>query len=92
MKNADKPINPVLTQSPSLQNDTSLGLTKREYLAGLAMQSLINVTGIKKETLISKIRRFLGLNEWSVNHGFNFQNISKSSIEIADELLKQLEK
>ena len=32
MKNADKPINPVLTQSPSLQNDTSLGLTKREQI------------------------------------------------------------
>ena len=28
MKNADKPINPVLIQSPSLQNETSLGLTK----------------------------------------------------------------
>ena len=34
MKNGDKPINPVLTQSPSLQNDTSLGLTKREHYAG----------------------------------------------------------
>ena len=33
MKNADKPINPVLTQNPSL-----IGLTKREYFAGLAMQ------------------------------------------------------
>lgn len=39
--NADKPINPVLIQSPSLQNETSLGLTKREYFAGLAMQGLI---------------------------------------------------
>ena len=29
MKNADKPINPVLTQNPSL-----IGLTKREYFAG----------------------------------------------------------
>lgn len=41
MKNADKPINAVLTQSPSLQNETSLGLTKREYFAGLAMQGLL---------------------------------------------------
>ena len=40
MKNADKPINAVLTQSSSLQNETSLGLTKREYFAGLAMQGL----------------------------------------------------
>ena len=33
MKNADKPINPVLTQNPSF-----IGLTKREHFAGLAMQ------------------------------------------------------
>ncbi|MDV3706644.1 hypothetical protein CMU55_19260 [Elizabethkingia anophelis] len=41
MKNANEPISPVLTQSASLQNETSLGLTKREYFAGLAMQGLI---------------------------------------------------
>ena len=42
MKNADKPINPVLTQSPSLQNETSLGLTKREYFAGVALQGFLS--------------------------------------------------
>ena len=42
MKNADKPINPVLTQSPSLQNDTSLGLTKREYFAVVALQGILS--------------------------------------------------
>ena len=36
MNNADKPINPVLTQNPSL-----IGLTKREHYAGLAMQGLL---------------------------------------------------
>lgn len=36
MKNADKPINPVLTQNPSL-----IGLSKREHYAGLAMQGLL---------------------------------------------------
>ena len=36
MKNADKPINPVLTQNPSL-----IGLTKREHYVGLAMQGLL---------------------------------------------------
>ncbi|WP_277496770.1 hypothetical protein [Elizabethkingia anophelis] len=41
MKNANEPISPVLTQSASLQNETSLGLTKREYFAGLAMQAII---------------------------------------------------
>lgn len=42
MNNADKPINPVLTQSPSLQNETSLGLTKREYFAGVALQGILS--------------------------------------------------
>ena len=76
MENADKPINPVLTQSPSLQNDTSLGLTKREYFAGLAMQGLIsscdwNFTTFNKDLI---------------------EATSKNAIDLADELLKQLEK
>ena len=75
MKNADKPISPVLTQSPSLQNDTSLGLTKREYFAGLAMQGLIsscdwNFTTFNKDLI---------------------EATSKNAIDLADELLKQLE-
>ena len=36
MNNADKPINPVLTQNPSL-----IGLSKREHFAGLALQGLL---------------------------------------------------
>ena len=75
MKNADKPINPVLTQSRSLQNDTSLGLTKREHYAGLALQGIIagrkdELYKIKDET----IKIYVEL-----------------SIKSADELLKQLE-
>ena len=75
MKNADKPINPVLTQSRSLQNDTSLGLTKREHYAGLALQGIIagrkdELYKIKDET----IKIYVEL-----------------SIKSADELLQQLE-
>ena len=70
MKNADKPINPVLTQNPSL-----IGLTKREYYAGLALQGIIagrkdELYKIKDET----IKIYVEL-----------------SIKSADELLKQLE-
>ncbi len=75
MKNADKPINPVLTQSPSLQNDTSLGLTKREHYAGLALQGII--AGRKDE--LYKIK-----NE-------TIKIYVELSIKSADELLKQLE-
>ena len=77
MKNADKPINPVLTQSPSLQNDTSLGLTKREHYAGLAMQGLLaNCNG--------------GMTSGG-SRTFSPNEISKLAVLHADELLKQLE-
>lgn len=77
MKNADKPINPVLTQSPSLQNDTSLGLTKREYFAGLAMQGLLaNCNG--------------GMTSGG-SRTFSPNEISKLAVIHAEELLKQLE-
>ena len=77
MKNGDKPINPVLTQSPSLQNDTSLGLTKREYFAGLAMQGLLaNCNG--------------GMTSGG-SRTFSPNEISKLAVLHADELLKQLE-
>jgi hypothetical protein len=66
------------------------GLTKREYFAGLAMESLLKATCIKEETLISKIRRLLGLKGWKVNNNINYQNVAKESTKIADELLKQL--
>ena len=75
MKNGDKPINPVLTQSPSLQNDTSLGLTKREHYAGLAMQGLLALPD--KGT-------FGSFDE-------AIERICEVSIKFADELLKQLE-
>ena len=77
MKNADKPINPVLTQSPSLQNDTSLGLTKREHYAGLAMQGLL-------------ANSYGGMTSGG-SRTFSPNEISKLAVIHADELLKQLE-
>ena len=70
MNNADKPINPVLTQNPSL-----IGLTKREYFAGLAMQGLLALPD--KGTFGS----FDEAIEW----------MCEVSVKFADELLKQLE-
>jgi len=79
MKNADKPINPVLTQSPSLQNETSLGLTKREYFAGLAMQGIM---------ANDKWAENLAPDEW-----YSYiRRVTSGAVEIADELLRQLEK
>ena len=84
MKNADKPINPVLTQSPSLQNDTSLGLTKREYFAGLAMQGLLANPQYWKR--VYKTLSSLKANKDSIECVF-----TQFSIKLADEILKQLE-
>ena len=39
MENSNKPINPILDMNQNLSN--LIGLTKREYFAGLAMQGLL---------------------------------------------------
>ena len=67
MKNADKPINPVMMQQvgenefraskPSDQKEWNIpteGLTKREYFAGLAMQGILansSLNNLKEETV-----------------------------------------
>ena len=81
MKNADKPINPVMMQQvgenefraskpsdPKEWNIPTEGLTKREYFAGLAMQGLL-----------------------ASNSGQTSKYLVKKAIESTDELLKQLE-
>lgn len=76
MNNVDKPINPVLTQSESLQNDTSLGLTKREHASIEAMKGFTAGLKYYTDTLISER---------------TIRNVAKNSIAFSDELLKQLE-
>ena len=81
MKNADKPINPIVQEENIGQGGkilmcTEYGLTKREHYAGLALQGIIagrkdELYKIKDET----IKIYVEL-----------------SIKSADELLKQLEK
>ena len=80
MKNADKPINPIVQEENIGQGGkilmcTEYGLTKREHYAGLAMQGLIsscdwNFTTFNKDLI---------------------EATSKNAIDLADELLKQLE-
>ena len=79
MKNADKPINPVLTQNPSL-----LGLTKREHYAGLAMQGLLANPQYWKR--VYKTLSSLKANKDSIECVF-----AQFSIKLADEILQQLE-
>ena len=84
MKNADEPINPILTQSPSLQNETSLGLTKIEYFAGLAIQGLLANPQYWKR--VYKDISTLKSDKDSIECVF-----AHYSIKIAEELLEQLE-
>ena len=53
MKNADKPINPIPEHFDKYQNE-NIGLTKREYFAGLAMQGILansSLNNLKEETV-----------------------------------------
>ena len=79
MNNADKPINPVLTQNPSL-----IGLSKKEYFSVLAMQGLLANPQYWKR--VYKDISTLKSDKDSIECVF-----AHYSIKIAEELLKQLE-
>ena len=82
MKNADKPINPIVQEENIGQGGkilmcTEYGLTKREYYAGLAMQGLL-------------ANSYGGMTSGG-SRTFSPNEISKLAVIHADELLKQLE-
>ena len=86
MKNADKPIYPIKGVDDLYYNEKDepyikqvkpfLGLTKREYFAGLALQGLI-----------SSFTEKASYGGW----GTEMEATIKCAIDYADELLKQLE-
>ena len=86
MKNADKPIYPLKGADDIFFNEKEesyikevkplIGLTKREYFAGLAMQGLI-----------SSFTEKASYGGW----GTEIEETIKCAINYADELLKQLE-
>lgn len=80
MKNADRPINPIVQEEyigggKNILQCTQAGLTKREYFAGLAMQGL--ATTIKPNSPENTLEIPKNIAGWSV--------------AFADELLKALE-
>ena len=75
MKNAEQPINALPSDVDSSKIEC-IGLTKREYFAGLAMQGLLANNSLDAELTISK----------KMAH-----TIAKDAISVADELLKQLD-
>lgn len=88
MKNADKPAMPVEIQASNdgivrgVQTTEfsgfEIGLTKREYFAAMAMQSIVKIKGV-------------GTYDLSRNYEGVCNDIAQASIRVADELLKQLE-
>jgi predicted SpoU family rRNA methylase len=106
MKNQDQPIHPalikqhddstfLLAKPKEIEADnyitSHVGLTKREYFAGLAMQAMIQSSNHATESTWSKILRFFGSNKWQVNYQYNSKQVAKCSVESADHLLKALE-
>jgi len=85
MKNSNQPINPIYSadhrlMSKEIMNSETvlLGLSKREYFAGVAMQGM----------LANSVDLQQGVEpHW---HG-GTTNVVKYAISFADELLKQLE-
>ena len=85
MNNADKPINPLKRANNAFYDEKDesfinrikplIGLTKREYFAGLAMQAMISNPNIIRPKEIDE----------------DFIRFSDRAIRYADELLKQLE-
>jgi len=77
MKNSEQPIN-TYSEWNGCEDVIRKGLTKREYFAGLAMQGLCSN------------------NEWSKNLTTDDwdsykERLISGSVELADELLKQLD-
>jgi hypothetical protein len=79
MENSEAPISPIVLQEGLTSNShVEVGLTKREYFAGLAMQGILagmqGILAVRQNSLDSEMK-------W----------VSECATKIADELLKQLE-
>jgi hypothetical protein len=77
MNNADKPIYPIISPSGDYKND-ELGLTKREYFAGIALHIMLSNPDWMKD---------YKHDAWKIR----YNEIAEASVKAADELLKQLE-
>lgn len=81
MKNSEQPIIPFISSNGTPYDANHLGLTKREYFAGLAMQGILSQY------------TEMAANGASTEHFGGMQmNIAIEAVNLADELLKQLDK
>ena len=76
MKNSEQPINPIDGSHQGIHPKAIIGLTKREYFAGLAMQGLLSI--------------YDNCNNIAPNYE-NIEYMATLSVKASDELLKALE-
>ena len=81
MENKNQPAFPFTWTDREGQTCAEAGLTKREYFAGLIMQSLINSQGLVKPQ-VDQYGRFIQT---------EVEKFAKLTLVFTDELLKQLE-
>lgn len=77
MENSNRPAYPIDEETTISQ----MGLTKREYFAGLAMQAMLSNEGLRKSCMADA--NILGVSR--------NEAVARYSVMEADELLKQLE-
>ncbi|MES2395640.1 MAG: hypothetical protein V4549_06540 [Bacteroidota bacterium] len=88
MNNAEKPAYPYTIHKGTKSEHYEYGLTKREYFAAMAMQGIVanpQITLNTKNAMIEKGIPFTDNAEIQINATIKY------SLDIADELLKQLE-
>lgn len=100
MKNENQPINPTNVQQvgnevfrpirdndPKEHNVSFLGLTKREYFAGLAMQSILSGEAID----MKEAQELTGTEVAGYDYKKHYKiAVAKKALQYADELLKQI--
>ena len=71
-----------------IQKSTDL----RDYFAGLAMQSILSKTIVKKHSIWSKIRIFLGFEGYDIDFDVFMNKVSRAAYEMADAMIEEKDK
>lgn len=64
----------------------------RDFYAGLAMQSILSKTVVKKHSILSKIRILFGIEGYKIDFDVYSKKIAKASFDMADVMLEERNK
>ena len=62
-------------------------MKERDKIALEVMKIFLNHQGQRRRTLWSRFTFWLGLNNWTQNFDYNFEDIAKKSYEMADSMI-----